>query len=777
MKYVPSTLAAGLLLAAAATAMGQAPVIDGTKEAVYGPPLWTNTENPTGFGDNAPGNFPCDDFGSGIQLAIDNSNRAGVTGDPCVLLAGNGTLVTTGIEFKIPFAAIANPSEAFIRLCGFINGTGHDFLSNQVIGQVDCVGNYGEPRVVNFNTATGPQFFAVANGADIAVAAPTIDGQLDVAFYGAPIWTNDIETQFGDSTGPVANNAASGSEFGALYARVVTVGGEKSLFVVVTGNLETNFNKFDFFIDTVAADGQNRILGNNNPNVDFNAINRMGEDPIGSGNGLTFDTGFAPDYFLTATNGNNPTTTFANFAELPTAGNGRGRFVGQSTEPAPIIVTPCVPVPLPVPSPDKAYGSEFDAAYGIQCGNEVYLLITGNLEVNGNRIDLFFDVDNTTVDGGQQTLRSDNVNVDFNGLNRMGGPETQGAGLTFDAGFKADYWVTFRNTGFQGTDPTEISSEASFLRVGGAAGDVFGPNGLLDYGSFVSVDKSLVNPLRYDGTVCIRRDVNNACAPSGAGSFWNPTSRPGIDVQGDFNAAANNLPVIPEIFASYAPRLISANPFDPLGENTGNPDLTFVDLILATIDNSNVAGVTGTTATGAAAVTTGYEIRIRIDELGWDGSSPIRVCGFVNSNDHSSLSNQVLGGLPAATNNLGEPRLIDFGLIAGNQFVTIPVGSCTGSVVGACCSGSTCSPLAQGACTGTFTRYAGDNTTCNAPGNNIAPCCKADYNQSGTVTVQDIFDFLSGYFSSNPRADINASGTVTVQDIFDFLSAYFTGCA
>jgi hypothetical protein len=55
------------------------------------------------------------------------------------------------------------------------------------------------------------------------------------------------------------------------------------------------------------------------------------------------------------------------------------------------------------------------------------------------------------------------------------------------------------------------------------------------------------------------------------------------------------------------------------------------------------------------------------------------------------------------------------------------------------------------------------------------PCCKADYNHVGGVTVQDIFDFLAGYFATNPFADANGSGSVTVQDIFDFLAAYFQG--
>lgn len=55
--------------------------------------------------------------------------------------------------------------------------------------------------------------------------------------------------------------------------------------------------------------------------------------------------------------------------------------------------------------------------------------------------------------------------------------------------------------------------------------------------------------------------------------------------------------------------------------------------------------------------------------------------------------------------------------------------------------------------------------------------CAADFNGSGDVSVQDIFDFLSAYFSGAPAADYNGVGGVTVQDIFDFLAAYFAACA
>lgn len=62
-------------------------------------------------------------------------------------------------------------------------------------------------------------------------------------------------------------------------------------------------------------------------------------------------------------------------------------------------------------------------------------------------------------------------------------------------------------------------------------------------------------------------------------------------------------------------------------------------------------------------------------------------------------------------------------------------------------------------------------------------CDVADFNNSGQVTVQDIFDFLTAYFGNctggedppcyGANADVNNSGTVSVQDIFDFLAAYF----
>jgi hypothetical protein len=90
-------------------------------------------------------------------------------------------------------------------------------------------------------------------------------------------------------------------------------------------------------------------------------------------------------------------------------------------------------------------------------------------------------------------------------------------------------------------------------------------------------------------------------------------------------------------------------------------------------------------------------------------------------------------------------------------------------LTGACCNGSTCTQTLAGACA--TASFRGVGSSCSP-----LTCCSADYNRSGTLSVQDIFDFLAGYFAQSPAADFNRTGVLSVQDIFDYLSAYFAGC-
>ena len=65
--------------------------------------------------------------------------------------------------------------------------------------------------------------------------------------------------------------------------------------------------------------------------------------------------------------------------------------------------------------------------------------------------------------------------------------------------------------------------------------------------------------------------------------------------------------------------------------------------------------------------------------------------------------------------------------------------------VGACCRGTSCSIASSGICIATAGNFLGGGTTC-VPSNGVNPCCRSDINNSGTVSVQDLFDFLAFWF-------------------------------
>jgi hypothetical protein len=102
-----------------------------------------------------------------------------------------------------------------------------------------------------------------------AWAQPVIDGTRDLE-YGTATAVQTVETGFGDNF----------SELDAAYA--ACDGGQLSL--MLTGNVEANFNRLDIFIDSKAG-GQATFdsSGNDNANVM---------------DGLQFDVGFAADYHL-----------------------------------------------------------------------------------------------------------------------------------------------------------------------------------------------------------------------------------------------------------------------------------------------------------------------------------------------------------------------------------------------------------------------------------------------------------------------------------------------
>jgi hypothetical protein len=162
------------------------------------------------------------------------------------------------------------------------------------------------------------------------------------------------------------------------------------------------------------------------------------------------------------------------------------------------------------------------------------------------------------------------------------------------------------------------------------------------------------------------------------------------------------------------------------------------------------------------------------------------VCTFVTAASCTGTAGAF--GTSCSPNICPQPSVACCAADGGCTFVT--AAACTGTPgafgstcnpnacpqpTGACCLGVTCQVRGPAACTGPFSHFVGMQTVCNALGNNATPCCRGDFNQSGALEVQDIFDYLNAWFATFPAADFNGGG-LDVQDIFDFLNAWFGGC-
>ena len=105
---------------------------------------------------------------------------------------------------------------------------------------------------------------------------------------------------------------------------------------------------------------------------------------------------------------------------------------------------------------------------------------------------------------------------------------------------------------------------------------------------------------------------------------------------------------------------------------------------------------------------------------------------------------------------------------------------------GVCCRGATCTTAITDSAACSASLHAGQTAgasfsaaaSCNSGALSNSPCCYANYNKVGGVSVQDIFDFLSDWFAGSSFANVGGTGSpgpLTVQNIFDFLSDWFAG--
>jgi MYXO-CTERM domain-containing protein len=120
-----------------------------------------------------------------------------------------------------------------------------------------------------------------------ATAIPILDGVKDGS-YGAAVSVQTVETQFGNA------NPNGGSELDAAYAQID--GGV--LYLMLTGNLESNFNSLNIFIDSVAG-GQNQLQADANSGGNNPENNGWADKHVG----MTFDNGFEADYLISLRNG------------------------------------------------------------------------------------------------------------------------------------------------------------------------------------------------------------------------------------------------------------------------------------------------------------------------------------------------------------------------------------------------------------------------------------------------------------------------------------------
>jgi hypothetical protein len=290
-------------------------------------------------------------------------------------------------------------------------------------------------------------------------------------------------------------------------------------------------------------------------------------------------------------------------------------------------------------------GSEIDQVFGTVEGDRLYVLVTGNLESNFNKLEVFID----SAPGGVNQLNGSNLpagvdpyccgsNPNVAALQRMNG-------LRFDTGFEADHYLTFSNGNHTFGNPaiTRWTLSAYYAELAnGAAGD--------------------------------KSEVGFQYRASGV--------EPGL-AQGEPIDQLNNGCSGPGDTSCSPPEHEFAEPIDTVNDptNTRNHrDFTNDIGLLMAINNSNTGGVNG--GSGAAtgnpqSVMTGIEFSLPLSVL---GSPPgdIKITAFINSGGHNFVSNQ-FAGVGVLRGNLGDNLPgINLATIAGDQFVTIPHAALAG---------------------------------------------------------------------------------------------------
>jgi hypothetical protein len=253
----------------------------------------------------------------------------------------------------------------------------------------------------------------LASLAGSAIAAPpVVDGKLDTGAGYQLKWVNTVPTQFGDNIG---GGGCNESDFGNPGA--VTTGIEVAIPLTAIGS-PSGAVRVAAFLNS---------QGHNNASNQFLGGIGTGAAPLGNPRVLNLGTVGGNQYFTVSPAAGSAIavdgTLDAAYGSSIALQNNR-TSAGDNNQGL----------------PDAANGSELDGGYGVIRGGVLYIFLTGNLKSDfGSKIELFIDNGSNT---GFNKLPVTLPNVDFGALQAMN-DDGSGNGLTFDAAFKANYYMTF----------------------------------------------------------------------------------------------------------------------------------------------------------------------------------------------------------------------------------------------------------------------------------------------------------------------------------------------
>ncbi len=458
---------------------------------------------------------------------------------------------------------------------------------------------------------------------------------------------------------------------------------DNRLRVGITGNLESNRNAFVLLLDTDDQSGSSMPTGVTGPP---DALGGNGGDQPGI-NQLTFDSSFAPDYALAVQSREGGSELYD--AYLTALATNTTRYLGVTTRNAGDGT-------LAPPPENLSPGSELNQLFVQNDADALYLGMTGNLESNGNVIVVLLDTflttatapalntANGTFPGALQGINGDIMDDDFVpefGLVINAQADTATL-VDLDTGTITLLTNTPSATPPAGTDifaydnsnAVGVNSDINDDDDGGSPPSQQILNARTARKGFqLAIDRATLtglNPTPADGA-----NIRVAAYVMSGGGYWSNQLLPGLG-GGVNNLTETNVNLATLAGTQYATYAMKNNLAytSPTGFNGVNIPTFMGDGLdvagaLATqdtytqfgnqasptppnnplclqiaFDDSNVFGVTDSSAANAASAETGMEFDIPFGDIGMltaDGMTQIKLLGYVTG-EFGYLSNQFL---------------------------------------------------------------------------------------------------------------------------------------